>query len=194
MTNRTDTFNRADGALGTPSDGGSAWVDVGPKYNILTNAVGNVIGGTPDVAFLECSAADGTVQVSLPTKNGSSYAGLVVRGADSSNYIVLRANPSNYELISFIAGAETSRGTGGSTPANGDVLSIVASGTSITGKVNGSTVVGPVTISSLSSNTKCGLYTYSDGVTRFDDFSWTDAGGGGGSAVGAAAHYYRQMS
>lgn len=187
MATRSDNFNRSNGALGTPSDGGSAWEDVGPKFNIISNAAGNVTSGVPDVCFLDCGEADGTAQITLTVKAGGSYFGLLVRAADANNYICFRANPSNYEIFSVIAGSVGNATAGGSTPANGDVMSVVLSGTSITGKVNGTNVVGPVTISSLTSNTRCGLYAYADTASRFDDFSWAGAASGStGTAAGAA--------
>ena len=185
MANRTDTFNRADsGSLGTPSDSGSSWVTPsGDSFGISSNKAYNTDGREPAINYLECSAADGTLQCTLSTSASGTFKGLILRFASATDYIAIRAQPSSWAAYAFVGGAPTQIGsTYSATPASGDVIAVIASGTSIEVKINGvSRITG--TSSSGQTNTKHGLITYTDTTSRFDDWSWTDASAGGiGSA------------
>lgn len=191
MANRADNFNRADtSAIGTPSDGGSAWVyatTAGAGWGVGSNKAYNVYDASSNryYGYLECSAADGDVQVTLSTTSGGSgYVGLAARVTGTDDLWVVRASAaSGYELIKFVSGSATVVGTYGTGPSDGDVLKWTLSGDSHTVYVNG---VSRITASDSFNNTatKHGLHANGAWPTsaRWDDWSFTDAGGGGGGA------------
>jgi hypothetical protein len=186
VANRTDNFNRADSsaALGTPSDGGSAWVSQFSGGGVGWGISGNKgydqydAGGT-GIATLDSSSADTTVQATLSAVGNE--IGLVARFSDTSNYLFIRARSSDgYTLFKRVAGSATSLGNYAGTPANGDVLALVMSGSSLTVQVNG---VSRITATDSFNNTATlhGLWAFNAYTTsaRWDDFSITDPGGGG---------------
>src|SRR5207249_737276 len=85
MPLRSDNFNRANGVLGTPSDGGSAWVDPTSNFNVVSNQAGASGSGNQAPAVLEASASD--VVIKATSSNLSRFFGLSARYSDSSNYI-----------------------------------------------------------------------------------------------------------
>lgn len=201
MTNRADNFNRSDGAIGTPSDGGSAWSIIGfGNWSVISNQAGCATSAAQTVAYLETSATDGTVQATLATL-GTSNA-LVTRLADSNNYIFasVEAGIPRIQLWKKVAGSFTNFGSPssytGSLSAN-DVLAIEASGNDYTVTLNGSSIITGTT-TDLNTNTKVGIRANADTTARLDDFSFTESGGavehatsgaiaGGGAAVDGAA-------
>lgn len=181
--NRSDDFNRADNAstMGTPSDAGSDWTYPAGTWGIFSNIGYNAGADNPGVAALEASAADATVGATLTVFNMS--AGLAFRIGDVNNFWFLRGHSgSGYQLWKRVAGSYTQIGSNVGTPANGDVLEVTCSGNSITAKVNSSTTHN-TTDSALAANTQHGIMSFTDNMTRFEDFSITDLGGGGGGIL-----------
>lgn len=172
MTNRTDDFNRADSAvsLGTPSDGGSAWVAYAGTWGINTNRGYLATVTSQSVAALESSVSDIDVQVTAAV-NGADY-GIVGRLSDNNNYLMgIAGTATNWRLYKRVAGAFTQIGsTGGFSPANGDVLKLTFNGSSLNFLVNGVSQVSTTDSFNLTA-TKHGIRASSDIVVRFDDFS-----------------------
>lgn len=185
MANRLDTFDRADSGppLGTPSGGGAAWEATKGSFVILSNRAANATAGTHDVTVLEASAADAEVQVTLAAF--ADQMGLAFRLTDLNNFFFVRTySGAGYDLFRFEAGGSSHLGAYATTPASGDVLKAVCSGSSLSVYVNGTLRIGPVTDAFNGAATKHGLWAYSaGGANRFDDFSITDLGGGGGGAA-----------
>lgn len=177
MSDRSDDFNRADNAssLGTPSDGGSAWVSAAGVWGISSNRGCNVDGDTERNVYLESSSSNVEVQVTLTTL--TSDAGVNARLADSNNMLLgLMTHGTGIRLFKRVGGSYTQLGsTYGGSMASGDVIKLrVDSSNSITLYQNGVSRVGPATDSAGSTNTKHGLRTWSDSSSRFDTFSITD--------------------
>jgi hypothetical protein len=90
MANRSDNFNRADGALNgsTPSDGGSVWVCTnGGTVNGNAFRHGGGGGATSEYNTLEASSADVDVTATITTlPSAFGRVGLLVRGSDQSNF------------------------------------------------------------------------------------------------------------
>jgi hypothetical protein len=181
MSSRADDFNRADNgsALGTPSDAGSSWVAANGTWGIGTNRARNFSEGSSEIAYLEASAADVEVQVTLPTfvTDGGSDARVIARYADANNYLLFRVKNGGWDLYKNVAGSFTQLFDVGGTPADGDVLKLVCSGTTISCYVNGAQKGANQTVSDGSANTKHGISAHNNGV-KFDDFSITELGGG----------------
>ncbi len=177
MANRTDTFNRTNSgsALGTPSDSGSAWVEAASNFGIFSNQAYGAGNGSPTLSYLECSAADGTVQLTYVTP-GAGSAGLAFRVSDASNFWVVRATTAfGYSVYKCVATTFSLVQTGSHIPANNDVVSVVLSGSSIIVKVNGTTD-NTITDSFNAAATKHGLGSQvGDASSLFD--SWSFVGG-----------------
>jgi hypothetical protein len=186
MANRADNFNRADNssALGTPSDGGSAWVALQGTWGILSNQGGLIAdaGDSQDVAVLECGSSVVTVQTTITF--GSCDVGLVARVVDSTNYLLFAVNSSTgCKLYKRVGGTFTQLGTtDATTPVTGDVIRMsVSAGNAITCYRNG------VHLPNLDSTDAAGSTATQHGIrssgyvaatVSFNDFSITDDGGG----------------
>lgn len=189
MTNRTDNFNRADNSssLGTPSDGGSAWVAHSGVWGIVNNKAFLSNGATQAIASLSSGTSDVDIQISLSNLTGGQDIGLVGRVADDNNYILGAIGASDWKIYKKVSGSYTQVGsTVSGTPVNGDVVVLSLSGTSVALKVNGVTKVSG-TVSELSTNTRHGIRSNGYTPESFDDFSITDTGGGGSASTAIAA-------
>lgn len=177
MTDRVDNFNRADSAssLGTPSDGGSAWVPNSGAWGISGNAGYNPGSTAQGTAILEASISDADVQVTLSTIGATSDSGICCRSSDDSNNIVTAANVVStfYKAFKRVAGSFTQLGsTYTATPVSGDVVRCNANGSNLTIYVNAVSRI-TATDSFNSTATKHGLRANADILTRFDTFSIT---------------------
>jgi len=182
MSNRSDNFNRSDGSIGTPSDGGSAWSVLSGTWDILSNQARESGGGSQTVTVLESSETDGDVQVTLATVGSDS--GIIGRADDDNNYFLVN---SGGFLYTRSGGGFTLLASGGGAWSNGDVVKIhFAGGSAIEFFLNGSSVIS-TTNSDHSTATKHGIRAHNSTNARFDDFSFTGAGGGGGGLVGPLA-------
>jgi hypothetical protein len=187
VTNRTDNFNRADGAIGTPSDAGSAWVQNLGTWNVLTNQARITTNDTHATCVLESSVSNVEVQATIPTVGGGVGHSIVARCADSSNFIMFQIKSASVEMWKRVGGSFTQLGTTVSnTFVANDVIKLTCDGNTINGYVNGVLKIGPITESAGSTNTKHGLYANQNSTGRFDDFSITEitAGGGGDALMG----------
>lgn len=126
----SDDFNRAD------SDSlGSEWSTQLALIGITSNVVAS---RSPDQiefghSVLDTSLADATIQATVSALDTGGNAGIVFRWQDYLNFWVffLSGNTNQVILQEFVAGASTTRGTAGITKTAGDVLKVIASGTSI---------------------------------------------------------------
>lgn len=183
MTNRTDNFNRADNSssLGTPSDGGSAWIAHSGVWGIVNNKAHLSNAATQAIASLSSGTSDVDIQITLSNLSGGQDIGLVGRVADDNNYILGAIGASDWKIYKKVSGSYTQVGsTVSGTPVNGDVVVLSLSGTSVALKVNGVTKITG-TVSELSTNTKHGIRSNGYTPESFDDFSITDLGGGSAS-------------
>jgi hypothetical protein len=179
VTGRSDDFNRANSAtLGTPSDGGTAWVQLAVftsnTVGIISNqaARSDATTGAPLYAVLESSLTDVTIQFTASAVVGATPS-FVARAADKNNLVLCQYNGSgNMEHYHIVAGSFSSvLDSTAFTPSSGDILTLTISGNNYTMKRNGSTVF-TFTDSTNTSNTKHGIAVGNAG-TRVDDFSIT---------------------
>ena len=144
MTDATDNFNRANGPLG------SNWVD-SPSFtglSIVSNAA-NSASANWMMAYWNPStntfANDQHSDVSVVANNTVSFVGPVVRhqlsGVSSSGYFafaVLQSGGQQVLLYRFDTGTFALLGAGPITAINpGDIISLVVSGSSFAGLLNG---------------------------------------------------------
>lgn len=191
MTDRTDTFNRADAtSLGTPSDGGSSWVETtGTDWQIQTNRVFyNNNTASNVIVVLESSITAVTVQCTfsvLPNSPNNAEQALSIRVVDSSNYWRMKFRSgagASIDLQKIVAGSFTIVATVSMSPTAGDVMSVeVTSADAWNVKQNGSSIL-TATDSAVNTGTLHGLnanYNSGPDAMRWDSFSIT--------ALGAAA-------
>lgn len=172
-----DSFNRADSTtnLGSTDGAGTldpiAWTQQAGTWGIETNRAYTSAGAARSVATVELSQAD--VDLSITVAFGSSgTGGLVFRFVDTSNYwrLVL-VSTTLIRLIKRTSGSDNVVGTFG-TAASGDVLRILAAGSSITAYRNGSSII-TTTDTDLQTATKHGLVLDNTTNQRLDLWSAT---------------------
>lgn len=195
MSNRSDDFNRADSSssLGTPSDGGGAWTALVGTWGIASNTgyLATDAGDSQDVAVLDSGTSDVDVQVTLATL--TSTPGLILRAADSNNYLLLQTTTSGFTMYRRASGSFTGIGSWSGTTASGDVIKFQGNGTTVKAFHAGVERIS-VTESSGQTNTKHGIYSFVSTGPRFDDFSITDLGGGGGGGVFSPNFYLEHVA
>lgn len=192
----TETFTASDGDLAgceargcthtwTEPLSGTDWTIVSNQANTATTTGGL---GRADSAL---ATGDHEAQVTLVSfsASGGSLArcGVAFRkdsGATDTFYRFFAdfaaGTPVGYEMQRRAAGVTTSLATGGSGPANSDIIKGRVSGSSLSGYVNGALVTGPTTDGSpiTSANTYTGIWANAGGSSTFsctlDTFSAAD--------------------
>lgn len=172
----SDSFNRADGAIGT-ADTGEVWSVLSGTWTIASNqAKEGTTTSTQHLAVLDCGVSDGAVQVTIPSvAAGSANAGLSFRASDVSNHWRLISDSSGTYIEKKVAGTFTTMASYAPVATDGDVLRVVMLG-SLVGAYRNGTPLGCVTDSFNSTATKHGLdhgaSTSDTGPRpRWDDFS-----------------------
>ena len=165
FTTITDSFNRANGAIGS-TDTGQVWTSFSGTWEVDTNqAKISSAGGTQNHVVVESTVSDCTITATMAVGDDG---GLCFRASDDNNLFV--TSGLGGQLYRRTAGGFTSIGTFASFSAS-DVMRIVLSGTSISVFKNG--VLGvAVTDSQGTTNTKHGLRIYAF-PHRIDNFSIT---------------------
>lgn len=171
MTSRSDNFNRADGAIGTPSDGGSAWVTGSGTWLVTSNQAQESTGSVQGSVVLETSESNGDVQATMVVFNGD---GVVGRWADDNNYIFAAPRVSDYIVYKKVAGSFTSLANPSVTLGANPVvkLSFDASN-NINLYHNGVLVTNAGPDAAGSTNTKFGMWSNFNAAARWDDWSFT---------------------
>lgn len=176
--NLYDDFNRADSTtvIGTPSDGGPAWVVGSGSWGINSNQL--YCSVSESGAYVTRDAGTNALDFSLKL-NGSPYNslspvnGLYFRFADVDNTMFLNFSGRMLGLRKKVGGVKTTIGTdytgATGTIVTGDVISVsVTAGGLITVKQNGITRITH-SDNANSANTKIGVFTNSFINYRYDD-------------------------
>lgn len=177
----TDSFNRANSttSLGT-ADTGQAWTAHSGGWGISSNqAYCDTDASLLNFATV-AGAADGVLQVKLPSPGGGSggSAWVVCRFTDVNNCLYVACSGiEQYRLMKRQGGALSTLGTGTIDHANSnDVVRVVLLGTSIKVYVN-DVLDLDVTTAFNQTATRVGMGTdYGSGpgsAPRFEDFSFT---------------------
>lgn len=176
MTDRTDNFTRADttNAIGTPSDGGSAWVQQSGTWGIASNQ-GYESSGSVNHAMcvLESSVANVDVVCTFQGTVSSDF-GIIARSADVNNHLAIYHDTSGFEMYKRVAGSLTQLGSSVAyTPVAGDTFKFsVSSANDLNGYINGVLKIN-VNDSTGSANTLHGMDVNFNNLTRFTLFSIT---------------------
>jgi hypothetical protein len=99
---RYDDFNRVDGALGTPSDGGSAWTATA-NWLVASN-LARISGGNAQIATLDHGTPYGRVRFKFVIR--SSDGGLVV--GNETDHFLYAARTGNSQWYRRVASSYTS--------------------------------------------------------------------------------------
>lgn len=179
MANRSDNFNRADGSIGTPSDGGSAWTQHSGTWQILASAAFKFANGaTWEFATLESSASNVDVEFA---QVGAQNCTVVARFVDLNNLVIGQHDGvDKLYIFKRVSGTWTQLGsTATGSYSSGTKLKLTVNSSNEYRLYYGGVLkVGPVTESAGSSATRHGIGIYN--AARFaDDFSITDTGGSG---------------
>lgn len=100
-----DTFNRADGALGT-SESGHTWEVLSGTWAIASNQATSTDGVFDTAAVIDPGEADVDVRAWM-NYSGASRTGLVVRGIDSSNFLFVARRDTDFRILKLDAGSST---------------------------------------------------------------------------------------
>lgn len=171
----TDTFTRADSttSLGT-ADTGQVWSALKGTWGISSGKaylVASDGGGEDELAVLDAALANGTISCDFTTWQTGQR--IIFRATDYLNCLFATFDAANnVACYKRVAGTFTSVGTGTFTSVSGMTASVVASGSSITVKGNGTTVIS-LTESFNASATKHGIGIPDGFTARFDNFSVT---------------------
>lgn len=166
---RSDNFNRANGAVGTPSDGGSAWIVTG-NLVVSSNKLAQGAGGD-NRGVLEASDADVDVTVTITSSSFDGGGGVIIRrdAADATDYVLVSIGSASQIVIYTAPAFDFVAQNNALTLVSGDVIRVNTNGAAITVYQNG--VLRISTTSSYNqTDTKHGLRISSSADT-FDDFS-----------------------
>lgn len=176
----SDSFNRADGAIG--STDGAATAEVGGSGKAWTNQVGSFAIGTNKavptldgglaVATVDAGSPDLYVQAT-PTLAGGSV-GLVAWWTDADNHLRVRHDGTNAVLEKVVAGFASTLKTAAKALAD---VAIVTRGTTVTLFANDSGVDGNETaVADVTPTNLCGLYSTDAGNTIDNFVAWKTGG------------------
>lgn len=173
---RSDTFTRADSntTINPPSDGGSNYSIGSGTWGISSNQGYLVSGVGQDTAVLDNGAAISSVQATLATY--ADDTGLILRWADTNNYVVLVLNSGGSSTIyKNVAGSFISLGSSAALGwVSGDVAKFSVDGSNVfTVYRNGSLVLTSSADAAGATNTKHGLRSNAVTTARFTNLSIT---------------------
>ena len=169
----TDTFTRANNATSLGStETGQPWTALSATWGITGNAAyiaSGVAGNT--LATVNAGRANFTAQLTNSIVT-AQYPGMCFRVTDINNFWAWYRSASNaYTLSKIVAGTQTNVASATLTAANGDVLQVVTSGSSISCTVNGANLTS-TTDTFNSTATGVGMFSYgAPSGSTFDNLS-----------------------
>jgi hypothetical protein len=177
-TYASDTFTRS--TLGTTETGGFAWTQNNGSTSWSCNGSQLVAAASATPAENECYIDDGQTNGTISvTRVASTYnSGIVFRATganDVNGYIFWISSGGVWTLSKRTASnTYTSLGTNNTiSPLAGQVMSVVLNGSSITCKVNGTTVI--TATDATYSGTRHGMWVNANNGQTWDGFSHTSA-------------------
>lgn len=174
----TDGLGHTEGSEGGLGVGGSSltWTqNVGTWVASSGTANASALSGGLAIATVDTGKTDVIATVAF-TRNGGN-GGIVVRFADTNNFVRGQHTGTNAQLVQRIAGVETTLIDAASTYVAGAELRVICEGTAFRLYYNNSLIGSQQTIVGLS-GTKQGLRT-TDITNTFDNFTVYARGSGG---------------
>lgn len=175
-TTITDNFNRTDAdALGSSSEGWS-WTEVSGDIDIVSNQAKNPTSAVSRArADSDLSSDDHYSQITLASV--TDHAGPQCRfasAADTSYLFIAHPLGAFSALYKIEAGSFTALSTGNATVASGSVAKITADGSDIECFDDGVSMIGPVTDTAITGNTRCGIAAHGSTNQILDNFEAAD--------------------
>lgn len=175
----SDSFNRADGALGN-SDGaghaeanggaGLAWAQTAGTWGIATNAAQcSALAGGLGFATLNGYSPDVLLECAFTRSAGQG--GLVARYQDADNYLIAYHDGTNAKLDKVVAGVNTNLLSAAATYGAGNILRLHLRGTAAELYYNAARIGSGATAPSSTYGTH-GLYTTNVGNTLDNFVCW----------------------
>jgi len=123
MTTITDSFNRANGALGN-ADTGETWTQVGPaNFTIVSNHAS--ISSTEGVAIADATFSH-DVDITIELTANPSNSGIVLHYRDLNNLTYVQVNAAVVGLYRRAAGTFATLASTGNLRASGESLRVVS--------------------------------------------------------------------
>lgn len=175
-TTVSDNFNRAD-----DDSLGANWSEVSGDWDILSNALrcaANGGSGYGTARFESDLSSDDMYSQAICTGyGGSRQAGVTVRVASDAetcySFEVRNNETTTYRIRRLTAG--TSLGAVNTThPSVPFTAKLTVDGSSLEGFIDGSSVIGPITDTNITGNTRAGTYANSANNVTLDDFQAAD--------------------
>lgn len=175
----SDSFNRADGAIGSTdgaghaeanSGSGLAWTNQVGTYTIATNkAASSTLSGGSAIATVD----SGTIHVYIRVKatRSAGNVGVVLRYVDANNYIRAYHDGTNAVLEKVVAGTPTSVISAAATYSAGAYITVICDGAVFELQYNEVRIGtgGTIADAGLQTSTLMGLYS-TNAANTFDDF------------------------
>jgi hypothetical protein len=168
-----DSFNRANNAStpGSTDGAGStdprAWTQQSGTWGISSNQLYCPVA--PGNLTIDLGEADVDITVTLATTDTNGQ-GIILRYTDESNYVLYRGDNTQLTLTKRVAGSPSSIITTMGTISSGEILRIVAIGSSYSCYKNG-TLLNTGSDSFNNTATKAGLRSQGSGTQKFDTWS-----------------------
>lgn len=182
QTTITDNFNRADGAIGSSSEGWS-WTAVTGAWNIVSNEVEGTGANRTARAETDLSSSDHYSQVDIASTTANARGGGAACRFDSAanTCYIARVETATgaandvYRIAKIVAAVLTELGTGVTSEYSApDTVRIDANGSAISFDLNG-VLQESITDTAISSGTRCGMFADSGATTtKLDNFSAAD--------------------
>lgn len=178
----SDSFNRANSttSLGTTDSyaGGTAktWAVFGTgTYGIISNQAYAPSGSGHNVAYVDAGQSDVTITVTFAAYDmaGSGGAKIGLRIVDNENMVNIQARTDGIVIYYYSGGSSTTVNDTAGTLVAGDVIKVIASGTSIKVYRNG-TLFSSATVALNQTATKHGINAQTYPAARFDNFMIED--------------------
>ncbi len=165
-----DDFSVTRADLGT-STTGHTWTEDGGDWGIDSTGKAYALAGANKLAVVESGMSDADVSVTINMNNVNVVPGIVMRYADTSNYLHVYITPTAVRLDKVVAGVGTLLASPVATyaAASDIIVRFIAVGSRLIVMVDGAERINLIDAAG-STNTKHGIRT--DGtVPRFDNFS-----------------------
>ncbi|NRF91517.1 fibronectin type III domain-containing protein [Paenibacillus frigoriresistens] len=169
------SFDGSDSTTSLPvAETGQSWTAITGTWGVSSNQAYPATSVADSVAVIDSTKSDGEVQVTFAQNPyAATNVRLYFRVVDANNLVMVQSGTGGvYQLFKRVAGTYTQLGsnTTGFTPANGDVVKVVLSGSSIAVYINGTQRL-TATDAFNSTATKHGIGTNSSTAPRFNDFT-----------------------
>jgi hypothetical protein len=174
MTTLTDNFNRANGDIGSSSEGWS-WTVSSGDFDIVSNECSVASAGLMQAAS-DLATDDHYSQATIRDTTITNW-GVTARHADADNFYLAQAQGTSLTIFKNVSGFTQIAQTTSLTIGQGDVIKLECNGSDIKIYENAVERVS-VSDASLSGQVRCGIRSGSSG-RLYDDFEAADIVVGG---------------